>query len=75
MTPEERAKQIDLGDGAYCCQRATGGICYEHEQIAAAIRAAVNDALEEAAVKLEALEFQQMHDSSASALVRSLKVT
>lgn len=37
MTPEDRAKQIDLGHDL-CCQRATGGICYEHQAIANAIR-------------------------------------
>ena len=39
-SPEEWARQIDLGNGTLCCDRAVGGICYTHEQIAGAIRAA-----------------------------------
>ena len=43
MTPEQRAKTICCinDDNGLCCQRATGGICYEHSQIANAIREAV----------------------------------
>ena len=47
ISAEERAKRIDLGDGTFCCDRAMGGICYEHRQIAQAISAAVGDAIKE----------------------------
>jgi hypothetical protein len=36
--PTSWAGAIDLGDGGYCCQRATGPMCYEHEQIAQALK-------------------------------------
>jgi hypothetical protein len=37
-TPEQISKSIDLGDGTQCCNRAVGGICYTHGEIADRIR-------------------------------------
>jgi hypothetical protein len=34
----EAAQTVDLGDGVCCCQRATGPLCLEHEQLAAALQ-------------------------------------
>jgi hypothetical protein len=59
MTPEQRANGIDLGND-YCCLRATGGICYEHQAVADAIRAAVAEEREACAREAESWEHRDM---------------
>lgn len=56
MNTTQRAKAIDLGDGTLCCDRATGEMCHEHEQIKRAMDAAIREAIKELQAKLEAAE-------------------
>lgn len=45
-TAEQLSREIDLGLGTLCCDKATGSMCHEHEQIALAITAAQHTAVE-----------------------------
>jgi hypothetical protein len=80
MTPEERARNIGwctcpIGTGGDTIGGSHGEFCMV-TQIAAAIRNAINDKLDEVAAEIEALERgTYTATKSAAEMVRAMKVT